>query len=152
MVSTQPVHPHPGQNSEPAAFPSQKESASSTAISPGSRASSSTNKRKRQSASGVKSLLRSAGLKVLAVGKPFKRREQKEERKVLVSKSRYIAIARLGAHILPILITSFIIVFNAVGVLNGPDINSISRLSLQLASKVHVRTSVPIVLNGKNHD
>lgn len=152
MVNTKPVNPHLGQKSEPAALPSQKESASSAAISLGSRGSSNTNQRRRQSASGVKSLLRSAGLKVLAVGKPFRRREQKEERKVLVSNSRYIAIARLGAHILPILNTSFIIAFNAVGLLNGPDINSISKLSLQVASKIHVRTSVPVVLNGKNYD
>ncbi len=152
MVSTKPVNPHLGQTSEPAALSSQKESASSTAVSLGSRGSSNANQRKRQSASGVKSLLRSAGLKVLAAGKPFRRREQKEEKKVLVSKSRYIAIARLGAHIFPMLITSFMIVFNAVGLMNGPEINSISKLILQVAAKIHVRTSVPIVLNGKNYD
>jgi hypothetical protein len=92
-------------------------------------------------------LLRSVGLKVLSSGKRFKdRRRSKssvEEPKVVESRSLLIAITRTGVHLLPICVTVFIIAFNVIGYLNGPDISGTANFALQVASKLHVRLFVP---------
>lgn len=104
-------------------------------------------KGERKIESTLRFFFRSVGLKILANRKFFKQRNGKEEKKVLFSSSRSITIARVGAHVLPVLVTSCIIALNAVGLLRGPDIASGTRLSLQVASKLHVRYINSTILN-----
>lgn len=61
-----------------------------------------------------------------------------EPLKVVESPSRPTAVIRTGAHILPIIITAFIITFNAKGLLNGPEPSKSGEFALQIAAKIHV--------------
>lgn len=85
--------------------------------------------------------LRSVGLKVLSSGERLKRHRKlhptEEQPKVVESQSLVIAITRIGAHLLPILITVFLLLFNAIGFLNGPAITTPAEFALQVASKLH---------------
>jgi hypothetical protein len=92
--------------------------------------------------SGVHTFLRSVGLKVLSSGKRRGHRRhqpvQDEPPKPAIIQSRTIAITRTGVHILPVFATVFLICFNAVGFLNGPEISTSATFFLQLVSKFHV--------------
>lgn len=143
LLLTREAVPSPGQG---AIY--HQNSASLTAVAPSSTQTLNHAQRNTQGLSSWRTFLRSIGLRILALGRLAKRRERAEEKKVLVSSSRCIAMARLGAHVLPILITVFIIVFNAVGMLHGPTIPSIAKLLLQVTAKLHVRYLIEIELSS----
>lgn len=96
----------------------------------------------QKSASIRTSFFRSVGLKALTDG--FKSVKTKisysplEEKKVIVSTSRWIALSRTGVHLLPVSISIFLIVFNSIEFPNGPEISSVATFFLQVVAKFHV--------------
>lgn len=91
--------------------------------------------------------LRSVGLKVIASTQYTRKLGVKrEEKKPVIITSRRLALAKAGVHLVPCLITVFLIGFNAGGFVNGPEISIVSRYFLQIASKLHELTIVGMVL------
>ncbi|KAF2279691.1 uncharacterized protein EI97DRAFT_455902 [Westerdykella ornata] len=131
----------------PEQFSSSKHAATSTSvrqISPHNDDEKSGLRRRNHNAthtSPTRSLLRSVGLKIVTSGNRIRRRPQQratgEPPKVVESRSLILALTRTGAHILPVSATVFLICFNAIGFLNGPDISTAANFTLQLAAKFY---------------
>jgi hypothetical protein len=58
--------------------------------------------------------------------------------KVILDGKRSIALVRAGVHILPFVITLFLVLFNGNKLLNGPQISGTAIFALQVAAKLHV--------------
>lgn len=89
-----------------------------------------------------RSFLRAVGLKIFISRRqskqPPEKCNKKENPKIIVSPSRLIAFTRAGVHILPITITLFLLLFNGIELLNGPDMTTTALFGLQVAAKFHV--------------
>lgn len=83
-------------------------------------------------------LLHSTGLKLLSYKNRYKGPNGQEVPKPVLSKSWALALFSLGTHVLPTMITIFLITFNARVMINGPPISVPAAYVLQGASKLHV--------------
>jgi hypothetical protein len=90
------------------------------------------------------SFLRATGLKIISfVLRSWKHSPEKQEKKkVLIAKSRPLALARASVHLLPVSITVALIYVNLSGHILGPDLSGAATLILQVAAKLHVRQRI----------
>lgn len=85
--------------------------------------------------------LRAIGLKVLLVRNRLgfgKNQNREEEEKVLVSTPRKIALIHSAVHLPSVIITIFLILWNTIEFLYGPQITASFTFALQLLAKIHV--------------
>lgn len=94
----------------------------------------------------VHSLLHGAGLKPLSYKKRYKGPNGQEVPKPVLSKSWVLALFSIGTHVLPTMITVFLITFNAKVMVNGPPISVPATYVLQGASKLHVRSKSGLII------
>ena len=127
-------------------FPSPGPGPISTSGAERPRADASNVRKRIKSESATRSLLRSVGLKAVSAStwlKQAKPKARSEQKKIVVTTSQRIALTRITVHILPVTITIFLIAFNAVELLNSPNITTVATFFLQVAAKFHVSEHSP---------
>lgn len=90
--------------------------------------------------------LHSVGLKYFSFKWLFRGPRGKEKKKIVILKSRRVALARLAIHVLPSAITIFLFWINGFKFVNGPDITTSTKYVLQGAAKLHVRIIIATLL------
>jgi hypothetical protein len=83
-------------------------------------------------------ILRALGLKVISMIREKQQPGSMEHEKVLISRSRSIALGRATIHFLPTLISVFWITLNLFHLVLCDVINTVALLAFQLLAKVHV--------------
>jgi len=117
-------------------FLRQWSSAATNSASQNRSSKSNTNHYRTKAAIG--SFFRSAGLKLLF--RAFS--SDKEQKKIVVGASRWLAFARAGVHILPMAMTIMIVGMNWAQLLNGPAMSTLMVFVLQVVAKLHVRITL----------
>ncbi|KAH7384067.1 hypothetical protein DE146DRAFT_214255 [Phaeosphaeria sp. MPI-PUGE-AT-0046c] len=130
----------PRTNSNVIAAPSVNQTASSARAQSQNRSSILDKINHVLSRPAVHSLLHSTGLKTLSYKKKYKGTNGQEVPKPVLLKSWVLALCSLSNHVLPTIITVFLITFNAKVMVNGPPTSVPATYVLQGASKLHELT------------